>query len=159
MTAPTIHENEPEVQNADETLERLVWVGPLAVAATALANVLFYYFVTRLLQIPIVAPEQFPPPAVTPLPVTDIILFSLIFAASAVIVFALAIRFSRRSIRTYLVISTAVLLLSMFLPLKIPTPPAPMSSKWSLVMMHIIGAVVVVGVLLTLCPSTRQPKS
>ena len=152
MTAPTIHEPKAEVQATKDTSGRLVWAGPLAVAAATLAKVLCYYFVTRVLQITMVFPEQFPPPEVTPLPVTDVVLFSFIFGAGAVIIFWLVAQSSRRPTRTYLAISTFVLLISIFLPLKIPTPPVPTSSKWSLIMMHIIGAVVIVGVLLALCP-------
>ncbi len=126
---------------------KLVWVGPLAVATAILANVLFYYFVTQILQIKLLAPEQFPPPEVSPIPVTDVVLFSFIFGLGAVVVFAMMAQFGQQPIRTYLIISFVVLVLSMFLPLKIPTPPVPMSTKWSLMIMHIIGAIGVVGVL------------
>ena len=63
------------------------------------------------------------------------------------------------AIVAYLAISAAVLLISILLPLKIPTPPVPVSSKYSLVIMHIIGAFVVVGFLMALCQPERQSKS
>jgi hypothetical protein len=158
MTTPTVHKSEAQLLDTAGLSGRLVWVGPLAVAAAALANVLFYYFVTWALQITMVFPEQFPPPEVTPLPVTDVVLVSFIFGAAAVIVFWFVARFSRPA-RSYLAISAVILFISVLLPLKIPTPPVPMSSKFSLVIMHIIGAVVVVGILLPLWRAKRQPKS
>ncbi len=60
-------------------------------------------------------------------------------------------QFSQRPIKTYLIICFVVLILSLFLPMKIPTPSVAISSKLTLVMMHIIGAVAVVGVVVTLC--------
>ncbi|MFN2136001.1 MAG: DUF6069 family protein [Candidatus Promineifilaceae bacterium] len=159
MTAPTVHKSEAQLLDTAGLSGRLVWVGPLAVALAALANVLFYYFVTWALQITMVFPEQFPPPIVTQLPVTEVVLFSFIFGAGAVIVFWFVARFSRHPAKTYLAISAAVLLISILLPLKIPTPPVPVSSKYSLVIMHIIGAFVVVGFLMALCQPERQSKS
>jgi len=144
--------HKPDEDDRQSTsLGKLVWVGPLAVIAAILANVLFYYFVTLALQVPLMAPEQFPPPDLSPIPVTDILIFSLIFSVGAVIVFALVVHFSRRPIRTYLIVCFIVLILSLFLPLRIPTPPVPMATKWSLVMMHMIGGIVVVGTLVMLC--------
>ena len=148
---------QPGIENHEEVqIKKLVWVGPLAATMAMLANVLLYYFVTRILQIQLVGPEQFPPPEVSPIPVTDIVIFTLIFAVGAVIVFGFVNRLSQMPIRTYLIVSFTVLILSMFLPLKIPTPPVPMSTKWSLVMLHLIGYVFIVGVLLSLCREKQQ---
>jgi putative Ca2+/H+ antiporter (TMEM165/GDT1 family) len=47
---------------------------------------------------------------------------------------------------------TFVLLISILLPLKISTPPVLISSKFSLVIMHVMGAFVIVGSLMALCP-------
>jgi hypothetical protein len=49
--------------------------------------------------------------------------------------------------RIFIIISAVVLLASFGLPLVMPVPPIAMSAKLSQVLMHIIGAVVVVGLL------------
>jgi hypothetical protein len=43
-----------------------------------------------------------------------------------------------------------VLLLSFLLPLRIPTPPVPIATKYSLVAMHILGAAVLVPLLIVI---------
>jgi len=139
---------EGDNQKIDQT--KLIWLGPLAVTTATLANVLFYYLVTGVLQIQLYAPEQFPPPELSPIPVADVILFSLLFSVGAVIVLWFVSRFSGRQIRAYLIICVVVLVLSMILPLKIPTPPTPMSTKFSLMIMHVIGGIAVVGVLVAM---------
>ena len=132
------------------SLDRLWWVIPVAAALAATANVIFYYIVTRWLGEPLLFPEQFPPPETSPMPVADVIIFSLIFSLSAAFVFVLVANFSRRPIRTYLIISSIVLVLSFILPLMAPTPPVTMPAKLTLVAMHIIGAIAVVGTLVGL---------
>ena len=110
---------------------------------------------TRLLGEPLLFPEQFPPPETVPMPVSDVVIFSVIFALGAAIVFALVAHFSQRPIKTYLIISTTVLILSFALPLKAPTPPVTMPAKLTLLAMHIIGAIAVVGTMIGLA---RQKK-
>ena len=46
---------------------------------------------------------------------------------------------------------TLGLLISILHPLKIPTPPVLMSSKFRLVITHVMGAFVIVGSLMALC--------
>jgi len=138
------------------SLYRIWWVFPLAAALATIANVIFYFIVTRWLGEPLLFPEQFPPPETTPMPVADVILFSLLFSLGAGIVFVLVATISRRPIRTYGMISTMVLLLSFLLPLKAPAPPVTLFAKLTLVAMHIIGAITVVGTLVGL---SRQPPS
>lgn len=138
------------VASKEVALTRLWWVIPVATALATAANVIFYYVVTRWLGEPLLFPEQFPPPETSPMPVTDVIIFSLIFSLGAAFVFVLAANFSRRPIRTYLIISSIVLVLSFILPLMAPTPPVTMPAKLTLVTMHIIGAFAVVGTLIGL---------
>ncbi len=132
---------------------KLWWAIPLAMFFGTATNVVFYYFVTILLGEPLLFPEQFPPPETSPLHVTDVIIFSFIFSLGAGLVFTLMAAFSRRPVRTYLVISTITLLLSFVLPLSIPSPPVTMQAKLTLVAMHVIGAIVVVGTLIFLSRS------
>jgi Family of unknown function (DUF6069) len=129
---------------------KLWWVIPVASILAISANVIFYYLIKIILGEPLLFPEQFPPPETSPMPVTDVILFSLIFSLGAGIVFAMIASFARRPVRTFVSISTVVLLLSLALPLRIPTPPVTLLPKLTLVAMHIIGAIVVVGTLVWL---------
>ena len=133
------------------SLRRLAWVLPLATAVAVTANVIFYFIITRWFHIGLRFPSGTPGGALSAtMPVGDIVLFSVIFALGAGIVFVAVTQWSRRPIRTYMIIAAAVLLVSLLLPLKIPTPPVVMVDKLSLVAMHIIGAIAVVGVLIGL---------
>jgi hypothetical protein len=136
-----------EQSTKEVSLNSLWWVIPVATALAAAANVIFYYIVTRWLGEPLLFPEQFPPTETSPMPVADVILFSLIFSLGAAIVFILVAIFSRRPIRTYLIISSIVLVFSFIPPLMVPTPPVTMPAKLTLVAMHIIGAIAVVGTM------------
>lgn len=129
---------------------KLWWVIPVATAAATAANAIFYFFVTRILGEPLLFPEQFPPLDTSPMPVGDVILFSILFSLGASLVFALVAGFNDHPVRTFLIISTVVLVLSCFLPLKAPTPPVTLPAKLTLVAMHVIGAIVVVGMLIGL---------
>jgi len=84
------------------------------------------------------------PDAVHLLP-SDVAIFSILFALGAGIVFALVAHFSQRPIRTYLIVSSIVLILSLALPFKAPTLPVTLFTKLTLAAMHIIGAIAVEG--------------
>jgi hypothetical protein len=130
---------------------RRIWLAiPIAAVIASSANVIFYFFVTRFLGEPLLFPEQFPPPETSPMPVTDVIIFSVIFSIGVGMVFFIITKLSHRPIRTFLIVSVIVLILSLALPLQIPTPPVTMSAKLILVTMHIIGAIAVVGTLIGL---------
>jgi hypothetical protein len=55
-----------------------------------------------------------------------------------------------RPARVFAIISLIVLVVSCYLPLRIPTPPIPMATKLSLVSMHILGAAVLVPLLISI---------
>ena len=143
------------------SLERLVWVVPLATAVAVTANVIFYFIVTRWLhidlliggeeaelwwQLPVADSET----VLWQLPLSDIILFGLVFALAAGVVFVIVSQIAPRPIRTYLKIAAVALFLSFIPPLSAPSPPVAMIVKFSLVAMHIIGAIAVVGILVGL---------
>ena len=135
---------------------RLGWVIPLAAIAGALANVLFYYLLTRVLGEPLLMLGETRESDLGPMPVWEVVLFSFIYAIPAGIIFAILTRTTKKPIRDFLITSSVVLVLSLFLPLRAPTPPVAMSAKWSLATMHVIGAVFVVGVLV-LASRRREP--
>ncbi len=139
-----------KVSKADESTNRLLWVVPVAVAAATFANVIFYIILTKWLGEPLLMIEQFPPPTLTPMDLSSVILFSIIFSLGASFVYVFLSVVTQRPERNFIIISAVVLLASIVLPLGIPTPPVAISAKLSLVAMHIIGAVVVVGLLVGL---------
>ena len=95
-----------------------------------------------------VAPEQFPPPELSLIPVTDVILFSFIFSLGAGVVFLVVANLSRRPAPVYLGISLVVLVISLFLPFRMPRPPVPVSTPVVLASMHVIGAALLVPILI-----------
>jgi len=124
--------------------------------AAIIANVIFYLLVTGLLGTPMVAPEQFPPPELSPIPVTDVVLFSIIFSFGAGLVFLLVANLSRRPAQIYLGICLAVLIISLFLPFMMPTPPVPISTPIVLASMHVLGAAVLVPIIIKIGLPLRQ---
>jgi hypothetical protein len=72
------------------------------------------------------------------------------------VVFALLAAFSRRPVRAFLIISTVVLILSCIPPLAAPSPLVTQGARLTLVSMHIIGAIVVVGALIGLSASRSR---
>jgi hypothetical protein len=115
-----------------------------------IANVIFYLIVTGLFGISLVAPEQFSPPEVSPIPISDVILFSVIFSFGASFVFLIAANISQRPAQVYLGISLVVLTASLFLPFRMPSPPIPISTPVVLASMHVLGAVVLVPILISI---------
>ena len=90
------------------------------------------------------------------MPVGEVILFSIIWALAAGLVYVFLNAATGRPDRNFIIISAVVLLASFALPLKAPTPPVAMSAKLSLAAMHLIGAVVVVGSLIGL--NSKRPR-
>ncbi len=129
---------------------RLWWVVPIAVTSATMANVIFYFILTRWLGEPLLMVEQFPPPETAPMPVGEVIGFSIIWALGAALVYLFLKTATARPDRNFIAISAVVLLASFALPLKIPTPPVTMPAKLGLAAMHLIGALVVVPVLVVL---------
>jgi hypothetical protein len=114
------------------------------------ANVVYYLLASELLDIPMVAPSEDPLLKLSPLPVTDVIIFSLVFSIGASILFLVTANFSPRPAQVYAGLCVVVLILSLFMPLMIPTPPVPMATKLVLASMHVLGAVVLVPILIAL---------
>ena len=67
-------------------------------------------------------------------------------AIAAAIVFAIVGQLVRRPTRTFLILAGAVLLLS-FLPIYLVGVTGP--SAWTLILMHVVGAAIVIGLLMT----------
>jgi hypothetical protein len=122
-----------------------IFIGSISAIA---ANVIYYLLATELLGIPMVAPEQYPPPELSLIPATDVVIFSVIFSFGASLVFLIVANISRRPAQVYLAISLVVLIFSLFLPFRMPRPPVPMSTPVVLASMHVLGAAVLVPILI-----------
>lgn len=128
--------------------ERLIWVVPLATAVAVTANVILFTIITRWFGNDLIVGGA--QTELWLLPAGDVVIFSVVFSLVAGFVFAIVSQLARRPIRTYLIIATIALLLSFIPPLTFPSPPVAMVDKLSLVAMHIVGAIAVVGVLVGL---------
>jgi hypothetical protein len=127
--------------------------------SAAAANVIFYLLITRLLGVPMLVPEQFPPPQLSPIPVTEVVLFSFIFSLGAGLVFLFVANLSRRPAPVFLGISLMVLVISLFLPFRVPRPPVPISTPLVLASMHVIGAALLVPILIAIGLPVQRAKS
>jgi hypothetical protein len=122
----------------------------IASLSAIVANVFLYFVLKDIFGIRFIALEEFPPPEVSPLPVSDVVIFSIVFCVGASVVFLIVANTTRRPAPIFIAISLVLLILSLFLPLNFPTPPIPMATKWSLVSMHVLGALVLVPLLVTI---------
>ncbi len=124
-------------------LGRLLWVGPLAAVTAAVASVIFRTLSVTLLDIP----SDFQPLTLGP-----VVVSSIVGALGATIVFAAVGRFARRPIRLFRIIAVVVLLLSFLNPV-VALPGASWSVLLTLWFMHVVVAVISVGLLTTLARS------
>jgi hypothetical protein len=113
-------------------------------------NVVYYFILRDIVGIEFIAPEQFPPPEISPLPASDVAVFSTIYCVGASIFFLILANTVRRPALVFVTTSLVVLVLSLFLPLFMPTPPIPISTELSLASMHIVGAAVLIPLLVVI---------
>ena len=146
----TVYQGVPLADRQPASLARQLLAILIASISAIAANVIFYLLATELLGIPMVALEQFPPPELSPIPVTDVVIFSFVFSFGASLVFLLVANISQRPAQVYLAICLVVLILSLFMPFMIPTPPVPMATKIVMASMHILGAAVLVPIFIAL---------
>jgi hypothetical protein len=125
-------------------LRKLWWVGPLTVLAA----------VVGVLIVRSVAMAILPPPYAPGLQMISFpIVLTIILCTGAVFVFALVARFSKRPVRTYLIISSVFLVIS-FLPdiaiVSAPMPGAGWPYSITLMIMHVIAGIITVFMLIRL---------
>ena len=127
------------------SFRRLLWVGPLAVLASVIANVLVSITAVALLCIS---------PEFDPLHVGPVIGFTVVGVLGAVLVFALVARFSRRPVRLFRRIALVVLLLSFMPDLSLlnasPYAGTTVQSVIALMLMHVVAWLISVSLLTTL---------
>ena len=126
------------------SFRRLLWVGPFAIVAAVVVNV-----VIRSVSVASFGLADFPPLALGPT-----ILFTVFGVLGAVVVFALVARFARRPIRLFRRIALVALLVTLVpdvLLLVVPTiPGTTLPGVLTLMTEHVAAWAVSVGVLTTL---------
>jgi hypothetical protein len=132
------------------SLRRLLWAGPVATVAAALAGML-YFGVTRALGeqylMPLGAGGSIPAPMPVSLPVAAILVPGLL----ATILFGLLIRFTRRPATIFLSVCVAAMVLSLGGPFNLPG--SSLQTKLLLSGMHGIAASFISGGILLLSHS------
>ena len=137
-------------EDTARTGERLAWGGLLlavvvAAVGAAVANAIVYFIASALGFVPqdvAVSPDG------APLGVVAVVVASVVGAVGAGIVLAALNLFLRRPVPVFYVISAIVLVLSFITPTNISG--APLAMILTLEVMHVVAAVVTVGVLVTL---------
>ena len=127
-------------------LRKLVWVGPLTIVSTVIVNLIvrsiavsifgvpeaFYYF-----QVPLVIGS------------------TIVFLLLALLAFVLVSRFARRPIRFYRLLALVALCISFLTPVMalaglLPAPGMTLTIFWTMIVMHIVSAIIVIGLFTTL---------
>ncbi len=127
-------------------LRKLIWVGPLTIVATAIANLIIRTIAISIFGVP----ETF-----QYLQAPYVIGSTIIFLLVALLAFALVNRFARRPIQFYRLLAFVVLCISFLSPVMalvglFPAPGMTLSIFWTMIVMHTVSAIIVVGLLTTL---------
>ncbi len=135
------------------SLRKFLWVAPLTLVIAIVANEILYMLVAAL--IPTVGKWQGAGER-------QIVLGTLVYLILGSVVFALVVRFSSHPIRTYWIVATVALILSLALPLSAgagfgpPGVPVPdTATVITLVLMHVVAYAITVSMFTRL---TRAPS-
>ncbi len=131
------------VQGEQIAFRRLLWTGPLAAASAAAANAVLYFVASVLGMMP----RDFVVQDSGPITLAPVVFSSVIGAVGAAVIFVIVALLARRPIRTFRIVAAVVLVLSFATPLTIPG--APLSMILALELMHVVAAVIIVGILTT----------
>lgn len=114
----------------------------LSIAAASLANLIVYAIATALFA----GPRQFS--YLAPL---NIVVSTAIYLVIAAIVYAVIGRFSKRPVRVFRIVALVAPLLSFAMPLSAMqfTPPADATTVLVLLVMHVVAAIVTIGLFTT----------
>lgn len=125
---------------------KLFWVGPLTIIIVAIANL-----VVRAISVAFFGVSE----TFQYLQVPYVIGSTIIFLLVALLVFMLVSRFAQRPIRFYRILALIVLCVSFLSPVMaligvFPAPGMNMHIFWTMIVMHIVSAVIVVSLLTTM---------
>jgi hypothetical protein len=132
------------VQEERVAFRQLLWVGPLAAAAAAVANA-FVYLVASVSG---AMPQDFVVNGQGPITLVVVAAVSAQGAVAGAVVYTLIGWFARRPVRVFRIVAAVALVLSFATPLTIPG--APTSMVLTLELMHVVAALVIVSTLTTL---------
>src|SRR5215469_3337209 len=125
---------------------KLWWVGPLTLISAVLANSLIRTIAVAFFGVP--GTFQY-------FQAAYVIGSTIMYLLLALIIFALVSRFARWPIRFYRVLAIIALLVSFLMPAMalgglLPIPGMNVTIFWTMIVMHVVSAVIVVGLLTTL---------
>lgn len=128
---------------AYKVLRRLIWLGPLTIVSAIIANL-----VVRTIAVAFFGVSE----TFQYFQATDLIGSTIIYLLLALSAFVLVSRFSRQPMRFYRVLALVALLLSLFIPAMalnglLPIPGMNTHIFWTMIVMHIVSAAIVVGLL------------
>jgi Family of unknown function (DUF6069) len=138
--------------NSPIQLRRLLWVGPLTVAASVI-GVLIVRTIAR-----VILPAPYAPGlAIIMVP----IILTVVLCSAAVVVFALVGRFAKKPIRTYIIIASIFLVISFLPDLAVPSMGAAMpGANWgyaiTLMIMHVVAGSITVYMLIKLTATPNK---
>ena len=124
--------------------------GLLTVLAAVAANVVVYFIGSALI--------GYDPEFIVLSNVSGPIIFTVVPAIIAVLLYAVLLRFTRNPARIFTIVAAIVLVLSVIPDFTyIPTVPGSSSAQTAvLVVMHVVAAVVIVGMLTRFRPSSSE---
>ncbi|GCE20099.1 DUF6069 family protein [Dictyobacter kobayashii] len=127
-------------------LRKLIWVGPLTIVSTVIANLIIRTIAVSVFGVP----ETF-----QYLQAPTVIGSTIVFLLVALLAFVLVKRFARRPIQFYRILAFVVLCISLLSPVMalvglFPAPGMTLSIFWTMIALHLVSAIIVVGLLTTL---------
>jgi hypothetical protein len=127
-------------------LRKLIWVGPLTIISTIIANLILRTIAVLIFGVP----ETF-----QYLQAPYIIGSTIVFLLLALLAFVLVKRFARRPIQFYRILAFVILCVSFLSPIMalsglLPAPGMTLSIFWTMIVMHIVSAIIVVSLFTTL---------
>ncbi len=136
------------------TSRKLIWVGPLTIIATIIANLIIRFIAVSIFGIP----ETF-----QYLQASSIIGSTVIFTLIALLALLLVNRFARRPIRFYRRLAFVALCISLLSPIMALTglfsaPGMTTSIFWTMIVLHIVSAIIITGLFTTLARQQTEER-
>ncbi len=132
----------PAGPSAHRSFGRVLQTGLVVAIAAALVNVMVFVLAGDLLGIPFVFPYPGQGGPAAPLPITLVIMASVLPAIGAALLLAVLARMTRRSLRSFLIVGLVFLIVSLGAPLSLPVA---LATKLALSTMHLVAAAIIIG--------------
>ncbi len=128
------------------TMRKLLWVGPLTIVVAAIAN-----SIVRTIAVAFFGVSE----TFQNLQIPVVIGSTVVFLLLALLAFVLVCRFARRPIEFYRVLALSALCVSFLSPIMaltgfFPAPGMNVSIFWTMIVMHIVSALIVISLFTTL---------